>query len=418
MLDQDEKKELEDIEANDSEAEEDLEKKGRFISSVAMHPRNQKLLGVCVVILGLFCMYYFVFSGIEGGDSKKEKKVVDYKKGQQVVKDAIEVTQQPFSVEEETPIPVLADPPAIIAPTPPPPPLINEVDAGVAQPQIDVQNDNLNFWDKGKEEEREQEYSRRRAGIVVVGGGGASGDSEKKDNKDYLGFGEGQLDNNVLGKSSAERAKATSVGNMVNLVTQGKMLDAILETAINTDLPGSLRAIISRDVYGESGREVLIPKGSRVVGQYNAQIAEGQVRVGVQWERLIRPDGIDIKIDSLGVDPLGRSGVRGRVDNKFWTRMSTALLVSYVIPITARKLSNVNDKVITDSDGTQTESSRSAELRDASNKFAGIAEETIKSTFSAKPTITIHQGTRINIFVQKDLEFPSRTALEKMRVLR
>ena len=104
----------------------------------------------------------------------------------------------------------------------------------------------------------------------------------------------------------------------------------MLETAINTDLPGTLRAIVSRDVFAESGKEVMIPKGSRIIGTYNTGISRGQRRVMIVWTRLIRPDGLDIEIGSPGVDSLGRAGVEGDVDNKYAEIFSAAILTSVV----------------------------------------------------------------------------------------
>src|SRR5258706_16008318 len=83
---------------------------------------------------------------------------------------------------------------------------------------------------------------------------------------------------------------------------QGKMIDAQLETAINTDLPGQIRAIVSKPLYAEQGQEALVTPGSRLNGVYNTAVSKGQGRVFGIWNRVIRPDGIEISIDSGGTE--------------------------------------------------------------------------------------------------------------------
>ena len=104
----------------------------------------------------------------------------------------------------------------------------------------------------------------------------------------------------------------------------------MLETPINTDIPGMIRAIVNHDVYAESGRAILIPKGSRLVGTYNNFVIRGNKRVNIIWSRVIRPDGIDIMIRSGGADQLGRAGIEGDVDNKYAEIFASAFLVSAI----------------------------------------------------------------------------------------
>ena len=147
--------------------------------------------------------------------------------------------------------------------------------------------------------------------------------------------------------------------------------------------------------------------------------------MGVNWNRLIRTDGIDIQIGSPGTDQLGRAGIEGSLDNKFWTRLGTAFLVSYVIPKLARKIENVKDDRLNvtntnNADGSSVSvrtgvSAKSEDLKESADKFKEITEDAIKKSFSDKPTIHVPQGTRVNILVQKDLIFPSNTAMKNLK---
>ena len=240
----------------------------------------------------------------------------------------------------------------------------------------------------------------------------------KKDKSDFLGFGEGTLGESSLARTKFAQVKATHLGRLDNLIAQGKIINAVLETAINTDLPGTLRAIISRDVYAENGKAILVPKGSRVIGNYEFQVKPGQTRVAVVWNRLIRPDGVDIALDSPGTDTLGRSGIQGFLDNKFLTRLGNAFMISYVLPLIGDKLFKVDkDQSITTTaaqnvqTGITTTSStstlRAQQLKESSDKFRDVTTKAVEESFSTKPTIYVDQGTEINIFVNRDVIFPA-----------
>jgi type IV secretion system protein VirB10 len=111
---------------------------------------------------------------------------------------------------------------------------------------------------------------------------------------------------------------------------QGKMIDAQLETAINTDLPGQIRAIVSSPLYAEQGRDALVEPGSRLNGVYNTAIRKGQVRVFAIWNRLIRSDGTEITLDSGVTDALGRAGLEGETDNHFAQIFGMSALLSII----------------------------------------------------------------------------------------
>ena len=99
--------------------------------------------------------------------------------------------------------------------------------------------------------------------------------------------------------------------NPATTVTEGTMIPAVLETAINTDVPGYVRAVVSQDVRSFDGTTVLIQRGSRLIGQYQSGVQQGQKRAYVVWTRLIRPDGASINIASpaVGFDGRNRWGI-------------------------------------------------------------------------------------------------------------
>jgi type IV secretion system protein VirB10 len=191
------------------------------------------------------------------------------------------------------------------------------------------------------------------------------------------------------GTASANKALAVGGGDRSNLVPQGTLIYAVLETALNSTQAGQVRALISSNVYNASGTKILIPKGSRVFGEYKADLGAGQNRAQIIWGRLIRPDGAAISLDSPASDQLGRAGVKGRVDSHFGERLLNALLQSTIdfgAAVAARAVTSNNGVVIALPNATQ-------------SAAAQIVQDV------PKPTLKVRHGTRIAVFVARDLDF-------------
>ncbi len=217
-------------------------------------------------------------------------------------------------------------------------------------------------------------------------------------------------------RSSAPRAVATTVGDMNFLVLQGKVIQAVLETAIDSTFPGPVRAIVSRDVYAESGKNVMIPKGSRLIGSYNTDIVRGQARVYILWSRVIRPDGIDIQVNSPTMDRLGRSGLEGYVDNRYFEIFSGALLTSaFSIGMAAVGEAITNEESVsqrenTDGSVSTTGTPVAAAVQESVQNLGEVAQQVLGGMIDARPLITVDQGTPIKVYVNQDLEFPASIA--------
>lgn len=184
-----------------------------------------------------------------------------------------------------------------------------------------------------------------------------------------------------VSSTEAPVVRAGTVRNPQYLVPQGAMISAVLETAINSDLPGFVRAVVSQDVRGFDGRLVLIPRGSRLIGQYQSEVALGQSRAFVVWTRLIRTDGVSVQLASPATDPLGRAGLTGEVDRHFWQRYGPGLLTTVI----TGALSNSRSSQVV--------------IGTAQSASAGLQVEPVK------PTVTVAQGSAIQVFVARDLDF-------------
>ena len=132
-------------------------------------------------------------------------------------------------------------------------------------------------------------------------------------------------------QKGAPTATAIALSSLGTLVAQGSFIHAILEPAINSDLPGMLRAIVSEPVYAEDGSRVLAPPGSRLIGEYKSGMMQGQARIFIVWNRLITSEGISVQLESNGVDNLGVAGMGAdSIDRHFWERFGTASLLSMI----------------------------------------------------------------------------------------
>ena len=189
------------------------------------------------------------------------------------------------------------------------------------------------------------------------------------------------------------RMRASALANRSTTVVQGTVIQAVLETGFNSTLPGFARAVVSRDVRSFDGTNVLIPRGSKLIGEYSSDIAAGQKRAVIIWTRLIRPDGMTINMDSPAVDTLGRGGVAASVHTHFMARLGDALLQSVVgIGGALAQRSIAGPVVVLPGNGT------------------APVTQAAQTNNSYVPTLTVPAGKSISVFVAHDLDFSAAEA--------
>ena len=174
-------------------------------------------------------------------------------------------------------------------------------------------------------------------------------------------------------------------------LSQGSVIQAALQTAINSDLPGSVVAVVSEPVPAFSGDQILIPRGSRLFGQYRSGIELNQKRILILWTRVLTPDGTSIEIASVGGDQLGRSGLTGIVDTKFAERFGGAALISLIGAAPAVAANSTDNET-----ASEVLEGVSGDLEDAVGSV--IAEQV-----SISPTIYIDQGASVTVLVDRDV---------------
>ena len=181
-------------------------------------------------------------------------------------------------------------------------------------------------------------------------------------------------------------AQARPMTNPSTTVTEGTLIPAILETAINTDVPGYVRAVVSQDVKSFDGKRILVPRSSRLIGQYQAGVQQGQKRAYVIWTRLIRPDGVSVSLASPAIGFDGTTGLEGDVNTHFFKRFGSGLLLSVVGGLGAVATGGLGGVIV--AGGAQS-----------------AANSAVQSQGEISPTIRVRMGEPIRVFTARDLDF-------------
>jgi len=221
---------------------------------------------------------------------------------------------------------------------------------------------------------KKTEKARRESGGIVIDDTGAASGSGTQ----------------VSGLGAA--ASAATIGDDASrLLLEGTLISGVLETAIQSDMPGSIRAIVSEDIWSADASQIILPKGSRLIGRYESGLSQGQSRILIAWSRAVTPDHRSIALNSTGVDGLGRAGLSDDVDQHFGIKFEAAFLISVVSAIGQFGANAVLPR---------------AEVREALNAGSETITETASDALgeylSIPPTIHVDQGTPINVFVQQD----------------
>lgn len=177
------------------------------------------------------------------------------------------------------------------------------------------------------------------------------------------------------------------------IVQAGTVIPAALITGIRSDLPGQVTAQVTENVYDSpTGRHLLIPQGSRLIGTYDSQIAFGQSRVLLVWTRLILPNGQSIVLErQVGADPQGYAGLEDQVDHR-WNRLFMAAAVSTLLGVGAQLGSSDDENSIL-----------AALRRGGSESLGQTGQHVVRRNLNVQPTLTIRPGFPVRVMVNRDL---------------
>lgn len=189
------------------------------------------------------------------------------------------------------------------------------------------------------------------------------------------------------------------------LLQRGTYIRCVLETRMVTDHPGFTSCIVTEPVYSTTGQTLLLPRGSKVFGSYSGAMTD---RVQVIWDRITTPNGVDVQMSSPGVDGLGGAGHPGDLTNHWGQKISAALLISLVadgFKYAAAEHGPTEYEV--GANGTiVSKPYESATARTMEN----MANQVLNQQLNRRPTVTINQGTVVNVYVARDVDFSSVVA--------
>ena len=198
----------------------------------------------------------------------------------------------------------------------------------------------------------------------------------------------------------ADASSAQFIDNPDALLVRGTYVRCVLETRIVTDIPGFTSCVVTEPVYSINGRNLLMPKGSKVSGRYDTD-ANGP-RVAVLWDRITTPNGIDINMASPGVDNLGGAGHPGDYDAHWPSRISAALMISMISDVFKYEGEQHGPRTTTVSNGVVTQAPFDS---NTARTMERMANQALNRSISRPATVTINQGTVVNIYVAKDVDF-------------
>ena len=205
-------------------------------------------------------------------------------------------------------------------------------------------------------------------------------------------------------KEAFQKAGSTETHNSGSLrmpaspyqVMAGTVIAAALVTGIKSDLPGDVIATVTEPVYDTAtGKFLLIPQGSRILGKYNSQVSYGQSRVQMVWNRIILPDTSSLALDNLvGTDPAGYAGVEDEID-RHWSRILAGAALTTLLGVGAELAAPENRQ-----DGNRIIIAGRDGLQDSVNQ---VGQEMTRRNMNVQPTLTARPGLPVRVIVARDL---------------
>ncbi|MFC6838710.1 TrbI/VirB10 family protein [Xanthomonas theicola] len=202
-------------------------------------------------------------------------------------------------------------------------------------------------------------------------------------------------------QAQEQETSAKPIANPDGLLVRGTYIRCVLETRIITDFPGFTSCIVTEPVYSINGRRLLLPKGSKILGQYGAIEPTGP-RMQVVWDRITTPTGIDVTLLGPGIDNLGSAGHPGQYNAHWGSRISSALMISMLSDAFkwAAAENGPSTTTVGLNSGIVTEQPFESNTAQSIQRLADQALERRRPA-----TVTINQGTVVSVYVAKDVDF-------------
>jgi len=210
--------------------------------------------------------------------------------------------------------------------------------------------------------------------------------------------------NGAYKATALSNGSASKRGDTSMILMKGTSIPCVLRTKIVSDYKGFTTCQVSKNVYSANGKVLLIERGSKVFGEQNIEIKQGQSSVFVLWTRVETPKGISVNLESPAVGQLGEMGVKADVKSHFWKRFGGAIMLSLIQDTISAGTSRLESTDNGENNTTVQATSRTTE---------SMAEKALDSTINIPPTATVPQGTLMNILVVRDVDFGGVYGLRK-----
>jgi len=244
--------------------------------------------------------------------------------------------------------------------------------------------------------EQEQALQKALAALQgAAGQGGADQPSPQQQNKHFLDAAQAQGDNGYL-------PAAVQPPLARHELFAGSVIPAVMLTGIDSDLPGTISAQVRQTVYDSLNPSVvLIPQGTRLIGQYSSQIAYGQSRVLVAWSRLIFPNGATIDLRGMeGTDGKGQAGFHDQVDNHYFRVFGSAILMS-LLGVGAQLSQPQNSGALNTPSASQQAAAATAQ------QLNNVGTNLLNRNLNIQPTLIIRPGYAFNVLVNRTMILPA-----------
>ena len=243
-----------------------------------------------------------------------------------------------------------------------------------------------------------QEDDPRASPILAFGSasGGAGATAAREDRSDT---GSGPASPVKLTATPLAAVTANVLRDRAFSLFQGEQFPCVLQTAMDSTLPGQVSCLLHQDVRSEAN-VTLLDRGTRIHGEYEGGMQQGQERLFVMWKRARTPHGVVINLDSPAADPLGRAGFDGHVDRRTWERLEGALLLSIVQGALQAGTAAVSPQGSTNLNLGQTEN---------------VISDAFRGSVGIRPVLRKEQGAVVSIMLNKDISFRNVYDLRTIR---
>lgn len=186
-------------------------------------------------------------------------------------------------------------------------------------------------------------------------------------------------------------------------LSKGTMIECILETRVDTSVPGMASCVIPQNIYSMDGRVLLIEKGTKAIGEYQGAVQNGLERIFMLWSELRTPEGLAVSLSSPTTDALGGAGMGGYTDHHWWKRFGNALMFSMVADGFEYMVNTANSNT----------TNNNVTYENSSDGMDEIIKAAMQQSGNIPPTLIKNAGERVGIFVARDVNFSSVYNLQK-----